>query len=234
MSSFYPLAHSQRPIATRRLLVGVVVSVAAHVAVFFVGGPSPDFAPLQAAQEVPVIALDFPPLPAEEPEALENFEAPGPTALAELLAPPSQADTPVAIIDSPFVQALQPAVPTSRLARTRLDSIPVGPPARPAGKGLGQIFSLSALDKIPQIKFKVPTEYPNEMRRNGMNGEVVVSFVVDHQGEVRSPIIVSSTHFAFEAPALRTVTRLKFSPGIKNGVPVNTQVVQSLAFSLRS
>ena len=242
MRSFYPLAHSQRPIATRRLLVGVVVSIAAHVAVFFVGGPSPDFAPLQAAQEVPAIALDFPPLPVEEPEPQENFEAPGPTALAELLAPPSQADTPVAIIDSPFVQALQPAVPTSLTARTQLVSIPVGapppppppPPARPAGNSLGQIFSLSALDKIPRIKFQVPTEYPNEMRRNGINGEVVVSFVVDRQGEVRSATIVSSTHIAFEAPALRAVTRWRFSPGIKNGVPVNTQVVQPLAFNLRS
>ncbi len=234
MSSFYPLAHSQRPIATRRLLVGVVVSVAAHVAVFFVGDPSPDFPPLQAAQEVPAIALDFPPLPVEEPEPQENFEAPGPTALAELLAPPSQADTPVATIDSPFVQAIQPTVPTSLTARTRLDSIPVGPPARPAGNGLGQIFSLSALDKIPRIKFQVPTEYPNEMRRTGMNGEVVVSFIVDRQGEVRSATVVRSTHFAFEAPALRAVTRWKFTPGIKNGVPVDTQVVQPLAFNLRS
>lgn len=230
----YPLAHSQSPIATRRLLVGAAVSIAAHVSVFFIGGPSPDFAPLQAAQEVPSIALDLPPLPVEEPEPQENLETPGPTALAELLAPPSQADTPVATIDSPFVQALQPAVPTSLTARTQLVSIPVGPPARPAGKGLGQIFSLSALDTIPRIKIKVPPEYPNEMRRTGMNGEVVVSFVVDRQGEVRSVTIVSSTHIAFEAPALRTVTRWKFTPGIKNGVPVDTQVVQPLAFSLRS
>ncbi|MCX6937090.1 MAG: TonB family protein [Verrucomicrobia bacterium] len=234
MSSHYPLAHSERITLSRRMLAGLAVSVAAHVSLFFLGGATPDFPPLQAAQEVPTIALDFPAPPPEEPELVELTDAPRPTELAELLAPPTQTDTPVAVIDSPFVQALQPAAPLGTATRTQLVSIPVGPPARPAGSGPGKIFSLSALDKIPQLKFKVPTEYPHEMRRSGLSGEVVVSFIVDRKGEVRSATIVSSTHFAFEAAALQAVTRWKFSPGIKNGVPVDTQVIQPVAFNLRS
>lgn len=234
MSSSYPLAHSERTLPSRRLLACVAISVAAHASVFFLGGKPPVFAPLEAAGEVPTIALDFPMPPPEEPEPLENTDAPAPAELVEMLAPPTQNDTPVAVIDSPFVQRLQPTVQISPSARTQLVAIPSGPPARPNGNGFGKIFSLSALDKIPQIKFKVPTQYPHEMRRSGMSGEVVVSFVVDRQGEVRAATIVSSTHFAFEAPALQAVTRWKFSPGIKNGVPVDTQVIQPLAFNLRS
>ncbi|MET0263321.1 MAG: energy transducer TonB, partial [Rariglobus sp.] len=64
--------------------------------------------------------------------------------------------------------------------------------------------------------------YPSEMSRAGINGEVVVGFIVDSEGNVRNAYIVSSTHREFEAEALRAVARWKFKPGRKNGAYVNT------------
>ena len=46
------------------------------------------------------------------------------------------------------------------------------------GKGM-EVFDISKLDQIPVATVQVRPQYPFEMRRAGISGQVVVDFIVD-------------------------------------------------------
>ncbi len=68
----------------------------------------------------------------------------------------------------------------------------------------------------------------------GLSGEVLVNFVVDTNGDVQNPVIVSSNNPWFERPALDAILQWKFMPGIVAGRAVNTRAQQKLSFEMDS
>ncbi|WP_043582562.1 energy transducer TonB [Geminisphaera colitermitum] len=218
----------------RDLLLGILAAVLLHAGLAFSDRLIPTRATASATttdDDIPTIALV--PLPQLEPEP------PSPEEIATLadnadtpdlsdIAPPMQADTPAAIASiTVFVQKLQPP-PPSLGKPTGIISIPKGNfgAATGTGNGLQGLFDLAALDQKPVPRFLAKPSYPFEMRRSGVNGEVLVSFIVDAEGNVRAPFVVRSTNPAFEPEALRAVARWKFRPGKKSGVNVSTRNVQ--------
>ncbi len=140
-----------------------------------------------------------------------------------------QTDTPSAVIDSPFVQQIQAPPPPGLNRPTGGIVIPTSTrPAIASGQGLANLFDLAALDRRPSPTFQARPQYPFEMRRSGISGEVVVRFVVDSSGNVRDPFIVRSSNPAFESSVLDAVLKWKFRPGEKGGVKVNTRNVEIL------
>jgi TonB family protein len=55
-------------------------------------------------------------------------------------------------------------------------------------------------------------EYPEEARRERLQGEATVCFKVNLQGEIVRPRIASSTHRVFEKPAMRAIRESAFAP----------------------
>lgn len=219
---------------SRDLIIAILVSILIHggAAVsgyFFKEKP----APVAKAEEVPTIALELPPPEPEEPEVVENTTE-APSEVADL-APPMQTDVPSAVIDSPFVQQIS-APPPPGLNRPTGIVIPTNTrPSVGAGAGLKNIFDLASLDKKPTPTFQPKPPYPFELKRSGIAGEVVVSFIVDSLGNVIDPYIVRSTNPAFEGAVLSTVVKWRFKPGQKGGAAVNTRNVQILIpFSLKA
>ena len=220
---------------SRDLVIAILVSLFIHggAAVsgyFFKEKP----APVAKAEEVPTIALELPPPEPEEPEIVENTTE-APTEVADL-APPMQNDVPSAVIDSPFVQQIQAPPPPGLNRPTGAIVIPTNTrPSVGAGAGLKNIFDLASLDKKPAPTFQPKPPYPFELKRSGIEGEVVVSFIVDSLGNVIDPYIVRSTNPAFESAVLSTVVKWRFKPGQKGGAAVNTRNVQILIpFSLKA
>ncbi len=221
---------------SRNLLLAALASLLLHAAVAFSGHlfPKKDAAP-PAEKEIPTIALDLPPPPEpEEPEVVENTVSDAPAEVADL-APPMQTDVPSAVIDSPFVQQIQ-APPPPGLARPSASIvIPTNPRPAVAGKPMANLFDLAALDKKPVPTFQAPPQYPFELKRSGIEGEVLVRFIVDASGAVRDPVIIRSSHAGFEDAVLAAVLRWRFRPGEKGGAKVNTGNVQILIpFSLKA
>lgn len=217
---------------SRSLLIALAASFLLHAGIALSGYLVPEPAPTAPAEEeIPVIALDLPPPPEpEEPETFDNQLSGDPSeeSAPASLAPPMLNDAPSAVLDSPFVQPIQPPPPPG-LDRSAGDNLIIPVTTRPSlgtGKGLGQIFDLSALEKHPVPTFQARPQYPFELRRAGINGEVVVRFIVDSNGNVRDPRIIRSTNPAFEAPVLNAVLKWKFRPGEKGGVKVNTSNVE--------
>ena len=83
-------------------------------------------------------------------------------------------------------------------------------------------FDLSDLDQAPTVISSISPKYPPELLRARVEGTVVLLFVVDESGRVLEPRVESTTHPAFEQPALEAVRRWKFRPGSREGTSVRT------------
>lgn len=95
-----------------------------------------------------------------------------------------------------------------------------------------ETFEVSELDQAPRAINRTPPVYPYAMRRDRIEGNVTLIFVIDDNGRVIEPRIESSTRREFERPALDAVRQWRFEPGIRNGEPVRTLVRTPIEFSL--
>lgn len=76
--------------------------------------------------------------------------------------------------------------------------------------------------------------YPASARRLRIQGEVTVNFVVDEQGNVRSPIVIKGIGGGCDQEVLRVIGSAKFNPGRHNGQAVKVLMVFSTTFRLRN
>jgi len=75
-------------------------------------------------------------------------------------------------------------------------------------------------------------KYPEKARKMGLEGKVIVKILVSKEGKVKSAEIVESVDEIFEQPALDAVKDVKFKPGLKDGVAVETWVNLPIEFRL--
>ncbi|MDP3071837.1 MAG: energy transducer TonB [Opitutaceae bacterium] len=95
-----------------------------------------------------------------------------------------------------------------------------------------EVFDVSKLDQVPVPRFQARPQYPFELRRRGVAGEVIVDFVVDVNGDVRNPYALRATHPGFGPAAVAAVAQWKFEPGRKGGRDVNTHMQVPIVFTL--
>ncbi|MBL9199098.1 MAG: sigma-70 family RNA polymerase sigma factor, partial [Opitutaceae bacterium] len=75
----------------------------------------------------------------------------------------------------------------------RLQQVARAEQARAAAAASSETFDLSRLDRTPSPRLQSRPQYPAELRNAGIEGEVVVEFVVDANGDVRNARSVRST-----------------------------------------
>ncbi|MBK8857635.1 MAG: energy transducer TonB [Opitutaceae bacterium] len=208
----------------RDLIIGILISALLHGGVF--ASSYIKSKPKKAAveEEMPTIELmKMPDLEPEEPEVVDSEDAP---AEKVEFAPPMATDVPQLVQVDSFVQQIQPPPPEGIKPVAGVIAIPQGR-LQGLGKGI-EVFDINTLDQKPTPRVQIQPQYPFEMRRAGIEGEVVVEFIVDTNGDVRNPFIVRSTQREFEAAAIQAVSKWKFRPGKKGGRVVNTGRVQQL------
>jgi periplasmic protein TonB len=210
----------------RDLIIGILLSAALHGGVAMIGKSPPK--PKPTVEEAPTIALmEMPKIEPEEPEVTEADDQPQEPID---FAPPMQTDVPQIVQLDSFVQPVQPPPPEGLKPNVGVINIPQG---RPGGLGKGiEIFDPSKLDQVPIARVRVQPQYPFEMRRAGITGEVLVEFIVDANGDVRNAFAVRSSQREFETAAVQAVSKWKFKPGRKGGRSVNTRMQQPISFSL--
>jgi TonB family protein len=76
--------------------------------------------------------------------------------------------------------------------------------------------------------------YPDEARRNGQQGQVMITFIVDEQGNVQNPTISRSSSALLNDEALRVISTARFTAPIKDGIPVKMQFALPIRFRLRN
>jgi protein TonB len=146
------------------------------------------------------------------------------------LAPPMQQDVPQLATPDSFVQKIQPPPPENVAIAANMNIVPeVRDPNMFRGM---KVFDISMLDVTPSAKFQARPQYPFEMRRAGIAGEVVVDFIVDTNGDVQNAFALRSSQREFEAAAVQAVMKWKFKPGRKGGRDVPTHMQVPIVFTL--
>lgn len=219
----------------RDLIIGILASILFHVGFLFGSKifESSGKKTVVVEEEIPSLQLmAMPEIEPEEPEpSTEVSDAPVENTRVDF-APPSQTDVPQTITMDSFVQKIQPPPPEGVKTSASAMVIPQTRPTQVAAK-MGNVFNLKDLDQRPIVRVQIAPNYPYEMHRQGINGEVVIAFICDTNGEVRDPYVTRSSHREFEANALMAIQKWKFRPGKKGGKAVNTRMSVPLIFNLK-
>jgi protein TonB len=212
---------------SRDLIIGIVVSLALHSTIYFFSFKNPP-PPRHAPPKEDVVQFEMPPLEEEKVEEVEELtEEP----IENVMAPPSLVDVPSVVPVDAFVQQLTPPPPPGLTPSKGAITIPVTKPGANFGRGIGNLFNIGDLDQQPVARVRQTPTYPYDMRRAGINGSVVVEFIISTEGDVIQTQVIRSSHREFEMPALQAVQKWKFKPGRRRGQVVNVRASQLLEFN---
>ena len=207
----------------RDIIFGFVVTVTIEAFVAW-GGNLTHYVPKARVKEEEIkLDIVMPKLEPDEPDVVEEQEQ-----RPVEIAPPMQLDVPQAVTPQSFVQQIEPPPPDLSALAKNIVKIPE---VRSGLQGV-EIFDISKLDQQPIAKFQARPQYPFEMRRAGISGDVLVDFIVDTNGDVRNAFAAHSSQREFEASAVQAVSKWKFKPGRKNGHNVYTHMQVPIVFTL--
>ncbi|MCF3648827.1 TonB family protein [Synoicihabitans lomoniglobus] len=85
----------------------------------------------------------------------------------------------------------------------------------------------------PRLTRPVQPNYPSDLRDAGVEGQVDVRFEVDRYGMVKEPKVHYATHKEFGKAVEDVVTRWRFSPARKGGLPVDQRVRMPVVFVVK-
>jgi TonB family protein len=75
-------------------------------------------------------------------------------------------------------------------------------------------------------------EYPEEAKRAGIEGKVILSALIDTNGKVIKVEVDRSDNPIFEESARKAVMKAKFTPAMGNGIPVRLWYTLPVIFKL--
>lgn len=94
-----------------------------------------------------------------------------------------------------------------------------------------------AVEQMPELKggigaLQQQINYPEMARKAGIEGQVIVQFVVDENGNVLDPEVLRGIGAGADEEALRVVKEAEFTPGQQRGEPVRVKMSLPIRFSL--
>lgn len=112
---------------------------------------------------------------------------------------------------------------------------PPPPPSKDAEEEEPEIFVV--VEEMPEIIGGLQSlydvlEYPELARKAGIEGQVVVQFVIEPDGTPSNLTVVKSANQILDAEALRAVSKLRFKPGRQRGKPVRVKFAMPVRFAL--
>lgn len=93
-----------------------------------------------------------------------------------------------------------------------------------------RIAGLHNLDRQPVPRFSKKPSYPESLEKAGVTGQVLIEFIIDDQGRVRLPTVVSADHVELASLAIVAIKEWTFYPPLQGGVPVATRAQQRFNF----
>lgn len=149
--------------------------------------------------------------------------------------PPPRPVVPVAVPNDEIISDDQLMFSTD----LSFDDILALPPPPPSGTNLEddeeEIFVL--VEQMPELigglaSVQSRIRYPEVARLAGIEGRVVVQFVIDERGNVNDPVIIRGIGGGCDEEALRAIKDAKFIPGMQRGRPVKVRYSMPITFSL--
>ena len=150
--------------------------------------------------------------------------------------PPPRPPVPVAIPDD--------APPPADELNLRLDPLTVSenaapPPPPSADEAIeDEVATFLPVEDMPQLiggleSLYEQVVYPEMAKQAGLEGKVIVQFVVDREGRVQRPVVLRGVHALLDEAALEAVRGLRFHPGRQRDRPVPVKMSLPITFKLR-
>ena len=95
-------------------------------------------------------------------------------------------------------------------------------------------LEINEIDQLPMIISRKPLRYPNLAKVEGVEGMVMLRYIIGTDGHVYEPEVISAEPEGFfEEAALATINGYTYEPASKNGKPVACIVKQPVSFTLK-
>lgn len=175
-------------------------------------------------------------IPDQQQEIVEIEEVEQ-TKQIEVPPPPPRPQIPIEVPDD---EVLEDAT-IDLNAELDLDAAPTAPPPPPEPAEEEQEDAepevFVAVEQMPELigglqSLQEQIKYPELARKAGVEGMIVVQFVVDKQGNVVEPEVLRGIGAGCDQEAIRVVRQAKFNPGRQRGKPVRVKMSLPIRFSL--
>lgn len=243
-----------------RALAFVALSLGLHAALFGALSTIPErtSTPPQRPMELVMFEVQKPPPPPpppEEPKPPQPKPKPAPKPpikVAEVKPPPTPPpeEAPPPPNDTPPPE--QPSKPVPLVVGISMSSTtsagsfsaPVGntvygkvdgtaqDPSQVKAYNAPKFVPVYQVDSEPSVASEVKVPYPEEARRAGVEGTVLLSIAVNAEGRVTRCVIISGPGYGLNEAARDALLKFRFKPAIKGGEAVATEMKYSYTFLL--
>ena len=177
--------------------------------------PKPPPPKIKVAEPKPIV--EEPPPPTEE--APKEEAKPPPIFIGVSMSGTSSAGTFSAPVGNTAMGGMAPKAPN-----------PAEVQAYKAPKYVPPGGADSDPEVAPGGEFKIP--YPEEAKRNGIEGTVRLRITVDFEGKVTEVKILNGPGYGLDEAAREALRRFKFKPAMKAGEAVSTTITYNYTFLL--
>lgn len=106
-------------------------------------------------------------------------------------------------------------------------------PDTTAPKSIASYYEKKDVDTEPAVEgFRTAPRYPLDMKRLGISGKAVISYVVMADGCTGEVKVEKATHAAFGEAGVKAVKQWRFEPATKDGKAVNYRMTAPMTFDM--
>lgn len=158
------------------------------------------------------------------------------TEIIERPPPPPRPPVPIEVPDDAVIEDEMMDMDAFLDMDDSMAEAPAPPPPPEEDEGDDQeVFVI--VENMPELiggmaALQEHVEYPEMARRAGIEGRVVVQFIIDKEGYVREPQVVRSLGGGLDEAAIEAVKQVRFTPGMQRGRPVRVKYTIPVQFRL--
>lgn len=151
--------------------------------------------------------------------------------------PPPRPQVPVAVPNSEIIEDVEINIDAEIDMDEALDTPPPPQEEEAVEEEEEEDFFVS-VEKMPEMKSSLAElqekiVYPDRAQKAGIEGRVIVQFIVNEKGEVEDPRVIRGIGGGCDEEAVRVAKLAEFEPGEQRGVPVRVQYTLPIMFMLR-
>ena len=163
----------------------------------------------------------------EEIQQTEQIEKP---------PPPPRPPVPVEVPNDEILDDDELELDVSLDLDAPIDLPPPPPPPDDEPEPEPEIFVI--VEQMPELigglgELQRKIRYPEIAKKAGVEGRVIVQFVVNEQGAVENPVVVRGIGAGCDEEALRAVQQARFTPGKQRGKAVKVKMSLPITFKLK-
>lgn len=122
------------------------------------------------------------------------------------------------------------------------ETVKIPPPPEPEGEEKEEEDEdnfFVVVEQMPELKGGLQSlhekiKYPKKARKAGIEGRVMVQFIINEEGNVENPKVIRGIGGGCDEEALRIVKQAEFVPGHQRGKPVRVQYTLPIIFRLQA